>query len=43
MPYEIVFNQKPNIGTNKKIVELGLSATNEEIEIEISKEAYNLK
>ena len=23
MPYEVVFNQKPNIGTRKKIIELG--------------------
>ena len=38
MPYEIVFNQKPNIGTSKKIVEIGVNDKNEEIEIEVSKE-----
>jgi hypothetical protein len=38
MPYEIVFNQKPNKGTSKKIVEIGVNDKNEEIEIEVSKE-----
>ena len=38
MPYEIVFNQKPNIGMCKKIVELCVNDKNEEIEIEITNE-----